>query len=81
MTAISGRNSSNNQPLKICIRLTEELKFHLFELSCAECKVSRRDLIAERFSDLCNTKRQLLPGSTLYILKVYEIPCAVSGLK
>ena len=35
------------KPLKIRIRLAEELKLHLLELSCTECKVARCDLITE----------------------------------
>ena len=60
------------KPLKICIRLTEELKLHLLELTGTECEVTRCDLVTERFTDLTDTKRNLLTGCSLNILKVYE---------
>ena len=48
------------KPLKVCVRFAEELKLHLLELSCTECKVTRCDLVSERFSDLSDTKRKFL---------------------
>ena len=60
------------KPLQIGIRLAEELKLHLLELSGTECKVTRCDLITERFTDLSDTKRDFLSGCTLYIFEVYE---------
>src|SRR5699024_2069176 len=45
---------------QVSILFAEEFQFHLLELSCTECNVARRDLIAERFSDLSDTERQLL---------------------
>src|SRR5699024_9999342 len=60
------------EPLKVCIRLAEELKLHLLKLSCTERKVTRCDLVAEGFSDLSDTERKLLSGCTLYVLEVYE---------
>ena len=72
-TASSDRSlSSNANHSKICIRLAEELKLHLLKLSGTECKVTRCDLVTERFSDLTDTKRNLLSGCSLYIFKVYE---------
>ena len=67
MTASSGRSSSS-----ICTRLTEELKLHLLELSCTECKVPRCDLVTERFTNLSDTEWKFLSGCTLYILEVYK---------
>ena len=58
------------EPLKIRPRNTEELQLHLLKLTCTEGKVARCDLITEGLSDLSDTKRQLLSGSTLYVLKV-----------
>ena len=60
------------KPFQIRIRLTEEFHLHLFELSGTECKVTRCDLVTERLTDLADTKRNLLSGCTLYILKVNE---------
>ena len=58
------------EPLKIRPRNAEELQLHLFKLTCTEGKVARCDLVTEGLSDLSDTKRQLLSGSTLYVLKV-----------
>ena len=60
------------KPLQVCSRLTEEFQLHLLELSCTEGKVTRCNFVTERFSDLSDSKRDLLSGSTLYILKVDE---------
>ncbi len=60
------------EPLQICTRLTEEFKLHLLKLSCTECEVTRCDLITERFTDLTDTERDLLTGSSLYVLEIYE---------
>src|SRR5699024_9189125 len=60
------------KPLQICIRFAEELQLHLLELPCTECKVTRRNLISEGFTDLSNTERQFLSGGTLHIFKVYK---------
>ena len=48
------------KPLKVCIRLTEEFKLHLLELTGTECEVTRCDLVTERFTDLTDTKRDFL---------------------
>ena len=58
------------KPLQVCIRLTEELQLHLLKLTGTECKVTWCDLITEGFTDLSNTKWNLLSGSSLYILEV-----------
>ena len=60
------------KPLKVCIRLAEELKLHLLELTGTECEVTRCDLVTEGFTDLTDTKWNLLTGCSLYVLEVYE---------
>ena len=59
-----------SKPLEVCIRFTEEFKFHLLELTCTECKVTRCDLVTERFTDLADTERNFFTGCSLYVLKV-----------
>ena len=58
------------KPLKISIRLTEEFQLHLLKFSGTEGKVSGCDLITEGFTDLTDTERNFLTGSSLNILKV-----------
>ena len=60
------------KPFKVCIRLTEKFQLHLLKLTGTEGKVSRSDLITERFTDLSDSKWNFLSGGSLYILKVYE---------
>ena len=60
------------EPLQIGSRLTEELQLHLLKLTGTECKVTRRNLVTERFSNLADSKRDLLAGSSLNILEVYK---------
>ena len=36
-----------SKPLKVCVRLAEELKLHLLELTGTECKVTRCNLVTE----------------------------------
>ena len=60
------------KPLKVGSRFTEELKLHLLELSGTESKVTRCDLVTERFTDLTDTKRDLFAGGSLYVLEVYK---------
>src|SRR5207249_7304816 len=43
------------------IRLDEKLQLHLFELARAKGEIARVDLVAERFANLTNAERQLLP--------------------
>ena len=60
------------EPFQIGIRLTEELQLHLLKLSGTEGEVTRCNLITERFSNLRNTEREFLSGSSLHIFKVNE---------
>src|SRR5690349_23153022 len=58
------------EPLHVRARLDEELHLHLLELTCAENEISGRDLVAERFADLRDSKRDLL---SCRLLDVEEI--------
>ena len=60
------------KPFCLCSWLAEELKLHLLELSCTECKVTRCDLVTEALTNLADTKWNLLTGCTLNILEVYK---------
>ena len=60
------------EPVKIRAGLAEELQFHLLKLTGTEGKVTRSDLVAEGFTDLADAERNLLAGSSLYVLEVYE---------
>ena len=60
------------EPLQIGSRLAEELQLHLLKLTGTECKVTRRNLVTERLSNLADSKRDLLAGSSLNILEVYK---------
>ena len=60
------------KPLKVCVWLAEEFKLHLLELTGTEGEVSRCNLVTEGFTDLADTKRNLLTGGSLYVLEVYE---------
>ncbi len=62
------------EPLQLRSRFAEEFQLHLFEFSGTENEVSRGDFVTEGFTYLCDTKRDLFSGSSLYILKVYEDP-------
>ena len=59
-----------SEPFQICIRFAEELQLHLLELSGTESKVTRRNLVTEGLTDLSDTERNFLSGSSLYIFKV-----------
>ena len=61
-----------SEPLQIRVWFTEKLQFHLLKFSGTEGKVSGRDLISERLSNLPDTKGKFLSGSTLHVLKVYK---------
>ena len=61
-------------PLKVCIRFTEKFHLHLFKLSGTEDEVTRCNLVSERFSNLTDSKRDLLSGCTLHIFKVNKNP-------
>ena len=63
-----------SEPLQIRIRLAEKFQFHLFKLPRTERKIARRDLVTERFPDLADAERNLLPGSPLYIFKIHKNP-------
>ena len=60
------------EPVKVCTWFTEEFQFHLFKLTCTECKVTRCNLVTERFTDLSDTKWNLLSGCSLYVFEVYK---------
>ena len=60
------------EPFKVSIRYTEELQLHLLKFTSTERKVTRCDLISERFTNLTNTKRYFFTGCSLYIFKVYK---------
>ena len=60
------------EPFEVCVRLTEEFQLHLLKLSGTEREVAGCDFIAEGLTDLTNTERDFLSGSTLYVLEVYE---------
>ena len=52
--------------------MAEELDLHLLELAGAKRELARRYLVAERLSDLGNTKRDLLAACRLCIRKIHE---------
>ena len=58
------------EPLKVGAGLAEELKLHLLELAHAEDEVARRDLVAEGFTDLADTERQLFARGALDVIEV-----------
>ena len=60
------------KPLQICSRLTEKFQFHLLKLTCTECKVTRCNLVTERFTNLGNTKWNFFTGSSLYVFEVHK---------
>ena len=60
------------EPLHIGAGLAEELQLHLLELSGTESEVTGCDLITERLTNLSDTERNLLTGSSLYIFEVNE---------
>src|SRR5215475_5918057 len=51
-------------------RHTEKLDLHLLELTGAERKIARRDLISKRLTDLGDSERQFLPRSLKDIVEV-----------
>src|SRR6185369_2251116 len=57
----------------------EILHLHLLELASSQNEVSRRDFVAERLTDLCDTKRQFAPHGRLHIQEVNEY--ALSGFR
>ena len=60
------------EPVKVGARLAEELKLHLLELTGTEGEVTRCNLVTERFTDLTDSERNFLSGSSLYVLEVYK---------
>jgi len=60
------------EPVKVGARLAEELQLHLLELTGTEGEVTRCNLVTERFTDLTDSERNFLSGSTLYVFEVYE---------
>ena len=59
-------------PLFIGPRFDEELEFHLFKLAGPENEVARRDLVAERLTDLGDPKRGLHARTVHHVLEVHE---------
>src|SRR6478609_2818752 len=59
-------------PFFLCTRTNKELHFHLLKLAHTENKLAGYNLIPERFTNLCNTKRNFKPCRFLYVQKVYE---------
>src|ERR1035437_7200340 len=60
------------EPFHFFSRTHEELHFHLFKFTHAEDKLTGNNLIAECFTNLANTKRDLHPASLLNVQEVYE---------
>ncbi len=69
------------EPLEVCIGLAEKLKLHLLELTGTEGEVTGCDLISERLTHLADAEGNLLPGSSLDILEVYENTLCGLGAK
>ena len=69
---VDAKRSPVGEPLQIGIRFTEEFQFHLFKFAGTEGEVSRRDLVSERLTDLSDTERDLLSGSSLHIFEIYK---------
>ena len=71
------------EPLKVCVRLAEELKLHLLKLSCSESEVSRSDFVSERLTNLSNTEWDFLSCCSCDVCKVYEntLSCFRSQVK
>src|SRR5262249_989322 len=59
-----------SMPCFIRARHTEKFDLHLLELTGAERKIARRDLISERLSYLGDSERQFLPRSLKDIVEV-----------
>ena len=60
------------EPLEVCPWFAEKFQFHLLKLSGTENKVSRSNLIAERFANLANAERQFAAGRSLNVAEVDE---------
>src|SRR5690606_34423590 len=59
-------------PLHLFTWLNKELHFHLLELTHSENKLTRYNLIAKCFSNLCYSKRNFHSSRFLYVKKVYK---------
>src|SRR5262245_65072137 len=57
-------------PCFIRARYAEKFDLHLLELTGAERKIARRDLISKRFTDLSDSERQFFPRSLKDIVEV-----------
>ena len=62
------------KPLVVVSRLHKELHLSLLKFPSPKDKIPRRDLVSERFSNLCDAERNPLPSSTLNIQKIHEDP-------
>ena len=60
------------EPFQIRARFAEKLQFHLLKFTGTECKVARRNFVAERLSDLSDAEGNLFAGGSLYIFKIDE---------
>ena len=56
------------------LRPDKILHLHLLELACSENEISRRDLIAKRFSDLCNSERKFPARGVEHIREIDKDP-------
>ena len=66
-------------PLFVGAGHDEEFNLHLFELTRPKRKVPRRYLVAERFPDLCDAKRQLFAHGLKHVVEVDE--CSLGCLR
>ncbi len=57
-------------PFKIRTGFTEKFQLHLFKFTGTESKIAGGNFITEGFSDLADSERNFLSGSTLNIFKV-----------
>ena len=68
-----------SKPFEVGAGLAEEFQLHLLKFAGTEYKVTGRDLVAEGFTDLCNTERQLFARGTLCCGEVYKNPLCSLG--
>src|SRR5690606_31518737 len=62
------------KPIHIRAGTDEILHFHLFEFTGSKNKISRRDFVPKRFTDLRDSERNLLPHRLLNIQEIHEDP-------
>ena len=62
------------EPLIVRALLHKEFDFHLLKLTGPEDKISRGNFIPETFPDLCDAKREFLPGALKDVAKIDEDP-------